>query len=777
MKIIGNKKAINSSKIIPVVPLENNVIFPYLIIPLVIKKQSNIKLIDDVLASDKTIGCFLAKKPDKKDKLGFYRIGCSAVVLKMMRYGETIHLLVQGMQRIKLKEIVQTKPYLKAKVLSIEESTEVDEKIDAMKNVALDMFKDLMNLQVQIPNEVFETLKHLPELSRICDIIAANSNIKIVEKQTILETIPLDERYTKMTRFLASALKRMKIESDIRQQVDTDMTDRQREYYLREQLAAIKKELGESDEIDQEILKWEKVITKTKLPKYAEKAAREELARLKMMSPASSEYAVIRNYLEWIIRMPWNKKTKDNLNIERIEKILNKDHYGLKQAKERVVEYIAVKKLKSDMKGPILCFVGPPGVGKTSLGKSIARALGRKFIRISLGGIRDEAEIRGHRRTYIGAMPGRIINEIKRVESKNPVFMLDEVDKIGQDFRGDPASALLEVLDPEQNNSFTDHYLDLSFDLSDVMFITTANTTNTIPLPLLDRMEQIEFSSYIEEEKIKIAQLYLIPKQMKENGLSGKYIRFKKSALQEICRYYTSEAGVRNLERQIAKAMRKVARKVASGEKKLNVVTKNNIKQYLGNKKYIDEIANRKDEIGVATGLAWTPVGGKVLFVEASKMEGKGKLIITGYLGDVMKESVTIAKSYLHSNAKKCGIDSELFNKYDFHIHIPSGAIPKDGPSAGITLTASLASVLSEKYIHHDIAMTGEITLQGKVLPVGGIKEKVLAAKRMGILKIILPEENKKDISEIDKEVLTGLKFTYINNIDYVLKTVLFEKK
>ncbi len=772
---IGKKGEISLPREIPVVSLENDVVFPYLIMPLLIRKQSLIKLIDDALSKNKIIGCFLAKKSDK-DKLGFYKIGTSAIILKMMRYDSSVHLLIQGIQRVEVEKVIQKEPYFKARVFPIKESTDVDDEVDAMKNVALDLFKDLINMQGQIPNEVFETLKHLPELSRICDIIAANSNIKTKEKQILLETIPLRERYAKLNRFLSSALKRMRVEIDIKQQVDTDMTDRQREYYLRQQLAAIKKELGESDEVDQEILKWEKAIAKAKLPKHAEKTAREELGRLKMMSPASSEYAVIRNYLEWIVKLPWKKKTKDNLNISRIEKILDDDHYGLKDAKERVVEYIAVKKLKSDMKGPILCFVGPPGTGKTSLGKSIARALGRKFIRISLGGIRDEAEIRGHRRTYIGAMPGRIINEIKRVESRNPVFMLDEVDKIGQDFRGDPASALLEVLDPEQNDSFTDHYLDLAFDLSDVMFITTANTTATIPPPLLDRMEQVEFSSYIEEEKIEIAQIYLVPKQMRENGLSGKYVRLKKSALQEICRYYTSEAGVRNLEREIAKVMRKVARKVASGEKKLNVITKNNIREYLGSQQYIDEIANRQDEIGIATGLAWTPVGGKVLFVETSKMKGKGELIITGLLGDVMKESVKIAQSYLHSNARKYGVDEELFDKYNFHIHIPSGAIPKDGPSAGITLTSSLASTLSGKFVHHDIAMTGEITLQGKILSVGGIKEKVLAAKRAGILSVVLPAENEKDVSEIDKEIIEGLKFTYVNRIDQVLDLVLFEK-
>jgi len=554
------------------------------------------------------------------------------------------------------------------------------------------------------------------------------------------------------------------------------MSEDQRKYYLREQLDAIRKELGEMDEVSKEISKWHNLIEKNNLPDYVKEVAYEELERLSSMQPAASEYGVIRNYLDWIVNLPWQNYSKDRLDLKKIEKILTQDHFGLLKPKERVLEYIAVKKLKGQLKGPILCFVGPPGVGKTSIGKSVARSMGRKFIRLSLGGIHDEAEIRGHRRTYIGAMPGKIIMEIKRQGTANPVFMLDEIDKLGRDFRGDPASALLEVLDPEQNNSFVDNYLNLPFDLSEVMFITTANSLETIPPALRDRMEIIEFTSYVETEKIEIAKHFLIPKELDANGLKGRSISFQKSSLEELCRYYVREAGVRNLQRRIGSILRKIAKKVASGSEEKYSITSKNIKEYLGPRKFMLELANRKPEIGVATGLAWTQYGGEILFCESIRMPGKGSVVMTGLLGEVMKESARIAISFLKANSHKYKINPKDFEKYDIHVHFPAGAVPKDGPSAGVTLTTSLASLFIQKKVRHDIAMTGEITLLGKVLAIGGLKEKLLAAKRAGIRQVIVPSENRESISEIDPEITNDMKITYVSDVSEILKMVIVNK-
>jgi len=588
-----------------------------------------------------------------------------------------------------------------------------------------------------------------------------------------LETIDLKQRFRYLNNCLAELIKQMKVENHIRSNIQLEMSEDQRRYYLREQMDAIRRELGETDEVSKEIMKWQVLIEQKNLPDYVKETALEELERLATMQPVSSEYSVVRNYLDWIVNLPWREYSKDRLDLKKIERILEKDHYGLKEAKERILEFIAVKKLKGNLKGPILCFVGPPGTGKTSIGKSVARALSRKFIRMSLGGIHDEAEIRGHRRTYIGAMPGKIIMEIKRQGTANPVFMLDEIDKVGRDFRGDPSSALLEVLDPEQNNSFVDNYINLPFDLSEVLFITTANTLDTIPPALRDRMEIIEFTSYLENDKIEIAKHFLIPREKENNGLAKEKITFTKAALQEIIRYYVREAGVRNLQRRIGSIFRKIAKEVAMGTHQKWIIKAEDIAKYLGPRKLTLEMANRKPEMGVATGLAWTGYGGEILFCETLRMPGKGNIILTGLLGEVMKESARIAVSYLKANHSVFIIPPKLFETSDIHIHFPSGAVPKDGPSAGLTLTVALASLFTGQKVRHDIAMTGEITLEGKVLAIGGLKEKLLAAKRAGIKHVVIPEENRETLSDFPADILAGMEITYVQEIQEAIRILL----
>ena len=766
-------KKIKIPNILPFIRTNNIVLFPYLIIPLVVTEDYLKKVINFALENDRLLALFLSK--DRSAKKEVYEYGIGVNILQMRRnLDNSISLLLQGSFRIKLIRIREKKPISFAEIESIPEQLENSHKIQALKNIAIELFARLNEESNNLNEGIITTLKNIKQSGRVADIIAGNAPLKLHEKQKILETIDLEKRFEALNEILAEIIKRLKLENDIRNNIQLEMDEDQRKYYLHEQLEEIKKQLGEISEVDEEISKWKKLIKKAKLPEEVEKVAEDELQRLESMPEASSEYGIIRNYLDWIVKLPWRKYSKDCLNLPKIEKVLQHDHYGLKDAKERILEYIAVKKLKKNqLKGPILCFIGPPGVGKTSIGRSVARALQRKFIRVSLGGIHDEAEIRGHRRTYIGAMPGKIINEIKRAGTANPVFMLDEIDKVGRDYRGDPTSALLEVLDPEQNNTFVDNYLNLPFDLSEVMFITTGNTLETIPPPLRDRMEIIEFSSYIEEEKVIIARRYLIPREAENNGLSGKNIRFSRSALQEIIRYYIREAGVRNLQRTIASIMRKVAKKVASGEDKIFFITAANIKDYLGRRKFQLEMANRKPEIGVVTGLAWTIYGGEILFCEASMMPGKGRLILTGLLGNVMKESARIALSYLKSNMKKYGIETDDFDKKDIHIHLPSGAVPKEGPSAGVTLITALVSLFSKKKVKHDIAMTGEITLQGKVLPVGGIREKILAAKRAGITKIILPFDNMDNFEEIDENIRKGIEPQFVHSVDDVIFAVL----
>jgi len=621
--------------------------------------------------------------------------------------------------------------------------------------------------------EMITGLSNIKQAGRVADIIAGNIDLPISDRQKILETIDLKQRFRYLNNCLAELIKQMKVENHIRSNIQLEMSEDQRRYYLREQMDAIRRELGETDEVSKEIMKWQVLIEQKNLPDYVKETALEELERLATMQPVSSEYSVVRNYLDWIVNLPWREYSKDRLDLKKIERILEKDHYGLKEAKERILEFIAVKKLKGNLKGPILCFVGPPGTGKTSIGKSVARALSRKFIRMSLGGIHDEAEIRGHRRTYIGAMPGKIIMEIKRQGTANPVFMLDEIDKVGRDFRGDPSSALLEVLDPEQNNSFVDNYINLPFDLSEVLFITTANTLDTIPPALRDRMEIIEFTSYLENDKIEIAKHFLIPREKENNGLAKEKITFTKAALQEIIRYYVREAGVRNLQRRIGSIFRKIAKEVAMGTHQKWIIKAEDIAKYLGPRKLTLEMANRKPEIGVATGLAWTGYGGEILFCETLRMPGKGNIILTGLLGEVMKESARIAVSYLKANHSVFIIPPKLFETSDIHIHFPSGAVPKDGPSAGLTLTVALASLFTGQKVRHDIAMTGEITLEGKVLAIGGLKEKLLAAKRAGIKRVVIPEENRETLSDFPADILAGMEITYVQEIQEAIKILL----
>ncbi|NMD12995.1 MAG: endopeptidase La [Candidatus Cloacimonetes bacterium] len=758
---------------LPVLHINNVVMFPYLLMPLVVSDDESKLVIDHALSQDKTMAFFLEKNKTEPNDIGLYEIGTSVTILRMLRNQDgSISLLLQGTSRIRMQKVVQREPFIMVDVESIVESSVEDTEIHAYRTIAVELMEKIAQESTVLNPEMIAGLNSIKQAGRVADIIAGNLELQTEDRQIILEAIDLKRRFKHLNNCLAEMIKQMRVENHIRSNIQLEMTEDQRRYYLREQMDAIRKELGESDEVSKEILKWKELITKNKLPDYVEEVALEELERLSSMQPAASEYAVIRNYLDWIVNLPWNKHSKDRLELPRIERILTQDHYGLEKPKERILEFIAVKKLKGRIKGPILCFVGPPGTGKTSIGKSVARALNRKFIRLSLGGIHDEAEIRGHRRTYIGAMPGKIIMEIKRQGTANPVFMLDEIDKLGRDFRGDPAAALLEVLDPEQNNSFIDNYINLPFDLSEVMFITTANSLDTIPQALRDRMEIIEFTSYLEYDKIQIAKRYLVPREKEANGLKDQKITFKKSALEELIRYYVREAGVRNLQRRIGSIFRKIAKKVASGETEEISLGAKEIKDYLGPRKYTLELANRKPEIGIATGLAWTSYGGELLFCEATRMPGKGAIQLTGLLGEVMKESARIALSYLKANSDRYNINPKDFGKYDIHVHFPAGAVPKDGPSAGITLTVVLASLFTQRKVRHDIAMTGEITLTGRVLGIGGLKEKMLAAKRAGIRNLIIPRENEETLSDISADILEDMKITFVDKFKDVFSLV-----
>ncbi len=761
---------------LPVLRMANVVMFPYLLMPLVVSDEESKLVVDYALSNDKSMAFFLEKEKFDKADPDLYEIGTAVTILRMLRNQDgSISLLLQGTSRIKRQKIVQKDPFIMVDVESMTEQTEEDTEIHAYKKIALELLDKIAQESTLLNREMISGLSNIKQAGRIADIIAGNIDLQIEDRQKILELLDLHKRYKYLNNCLAELIKQMRLENHIRSNIQLEMSEDQRRYYLREQLDAIRRELGETDEVSKEILKWRDLIEKNDLPDHVKDVAMEELERLSSMQPAASEYGVIRNYLDWIVNLPWKKYSKDRLDLKKIERVLTADHYGLAKPKERVMEFIAVKKLKGKLKSPILCFVGPPGTGKTSIGRSVAEALNRKFIRMSLGGIHDEAEIRGHRRTYIGAMPGKIISEIKRQGTANPVFMLDEIDKLGRDFRGDPASALLEVLDPEQNNSFMDNYINLAFDLSEVMFITTANSLDTIPSALRDRMEIIEFSSYLEHDKIQIAKKYLIPKEIEANGLSGIDIKISQTALQEIIRYYVREAGVRTLQRRIGAIFRKIARVVAAETVSSYKIHSSNVKDYLGPRKYSLEMANRKPEIGVTTGLAWTQYGGEILYCEAIRMPGKGSVVMTGLLGDVMKESARIAISYLKANHNRFKINPKDFEKFDIHVHFPAGAVPKDGPSAGVTLTTTLASLFTQRKVYHNIAMTGEVTLLGKVLPIGGLKEKLLAAKRAGIKKVIVPAENKEAISEIEADILDGMEITFVEDVRQVLDKVLLK--
>ena len=763
-------------EVLPVLPLRGIVIFPSQIHPFLVSRPSSLKLIEDCGQTSKIIALAAQKNPEDEQPVpeGLFQIGTAVRILKMLRYpDQSVRVLVQGLARIELGPFTQREPYFLARVKRLHELVSSDKEIDALQAHLVSQFSKFVSLVPYLPDELQVLAMQVKEASRLADMVASYLKIPIEEGQVLLTTLDVRARLEKLIAILGREIEMLELGHKIQSQVQTELNKNQREYYLRQQLKAIQKELGEGDARSSEVEEIEKKIEEAKMSPEARKVADKELERLKMIPPESAEHTVVRTYLDWLVSLPWSVSTEDNLDIRHARQVLDEDHYDLEKIKERILEFLAVRKLKNDTKGPILCFVGPPGTGKTSLGKSIARSLGRKFVRLSLGGIRDEAEIRGHRRTYIGALPGRIIQGLRNAGSNNPLFILDEVDKLGMDFRGDPASALLEVLDPEQNNTFSDHYLDVPFDLSKVLFLTTANVLDPIPHALRDRMEVLELPGYTEEEKLQIVRRHLIPKQLKENGLGDQTIEFSEEALREVIHSYTREAGLRNLEREIARVCRKIARSITEGEKAPAIVSGADVQRYLGAPRFFSEVAERTQEPGVATGLAWTPNGGEIMFIESTRMSGQKGLNLTGSLGDVMKESAQAALSYVRTHAAELGIAPDFFDKSDIHVHVPAGAIPKDGPSGGVTIAASLASLLSGRPVRADVAMTGEITLRGKVLPVGGIKEKVLAARRAGIKTIILPRRNERDLEDIQPEVRKELEMIFVDTVDEVIRHAL----
>jgi ATP-dependent Lon protease len=764
-------------EILPILPVIDLTLFPRMVLPLVVHGEESQKLVDEAMAKDRLIGILVSRSNDlntsqKPEEL--YEVGTAALILKMSKPDETgTQLLVQGIARFRIQEYVSDKPYLQARIQPIPEKSVKDIEVDAMMSNLVGLFHKVVKLSPYLPREMWALANSLEEGGMLADLIASSLNISKDEKQKALEAEDVKERLKEVTRLVNRELEVLELGQKIQSQVKQDMDKTQREFYLRQQLKAIKEELGEKDEGKVEVEEYRTKIAEKNLPEEAKKEAERELQRLERMHPSSAEYTVASTYLDWITALPWNQSTKDRLNIKNAQRVLDEDHYDLEKVKKRIIEYLAVRKLKPASKGPILCFVGPPGTGKTSLGLSIARALGRKFVRLSLGGVRDEAEVRGHRRTYVGALPGRIIQGIRRAESNNPVFMLDEIDKVGADFRGDPSAALLEVLDPEQNFSFSDHYLDVAFDLSKVMFITTANILDTIPPALQDRMEVLSLPGYTEDEKVKIAQRYLVPRQLEAHGLTPEQLTITTGAIRRIISSYTREAGLRNLEREIAAVCRGVACVVAEGCKGPTRVKTRDLHKFLGPVRFRSEVNERISTPGVAAGLAWTQTGGDLLFVEATKMKGKHALTLTGQLGDVMKESARAALSYVRSHVQELGIPEDFYENQEIHIHVPAGAIPKDGPSAGVTMLTALASLLTDKTVERDLSMTGEITLRGQVLPVGGIKDKVLAAHRAGIKRIILPKWNEKDLEELPKKVRKAIRFHLVETMDEVLKIAL----
>ncbi|MFQ5560275.1 MAG: endopeptidase La [Nitrospinota bacterium] len=766
-------------EVLPLLPVRDIVIFPYMIIPLFVGREASVNSVNSALGSDRMMLLVTQKDPNVEDPQPeeLYPTGTVVMVIRMLKLPDgRVKILVQGLTRAAIKKFVQSKSFYKTSITLLKEPK--DKKKTPLKSEALmrnvkEELEKVISLGKVISSDIIVIADNLDSPGKLADLIASNLGLKVEDAQEILSISEPVERLKRVSEFLSKEIKVLSMQHKIQSAAQEEIGKTQKEYYLREQLKAIQKELGDIDEKTEEITEFKAKIKKAKMPVDVGKEATKQLERLSKMHQESAEATTIRTFLEVMVEIPWSKSSKDKLDVARAKKILDEDHYGLEKIKERILEYLGVKKLKEKMKGPILCFVGPPGVGKTSLGRSIARALGRKFIRVSLGGVRDEAEIRGHRRTYIGSMPGRIIQGIKQVGTNNPVFMMDEVDKIGTDFRGDPSSALLEVLDPEQNFSFSDHYLGVPFDLSNVMFILTANMTDPIPSALKDRMEMIHLSGYTEEEKVNISKKYIVSRQIEEHGISKKHIHFSDEAIKKVISQYTREAGLRNLEREIANICRKVAKDVALSKKTQTKITAGNLNKFLGVRKFLAESEQERNQVGVATGLAWTMVGGEIMYIEVQSMLGKGGLQLTGQLGDVMKESAQAAISYARSRAKELKLKADFFQKIDLHVHVPAGGIPKDGPSAGITMATALISRLTGRKVRKDVAMTGEITLTGRVLPIGGLKEKALAAKRAGINNIIIPDGNKKDLEDVPKNIRSSMNFISVKVMEEVLKTSL----
>jgi ATP-dependent Lon protease len=766
---------------LPILGLSDIVIFPGAVVPLLVETGPSLKLIDDIVAGDRLFGAVLQRKPEiaEPSPEDLHEVGCVSRLSKMVKFPDgTARVLVEGLWRIRMKDYTLPAPYLRASYDLLRDETENSVELHAMLRNAHKQFEEIAKMSTALTDQVKIAALNTEHPGHFADLIAANLNLSLEDRQKLLETISVRERLQKLLPLLNREQEVLTLSSKIQSDVASSIAKTQRDFFLREQMRAIQRELGDGEQGMGETKTLREKIEQAALPADARKAAEQELERLQQTPPAAAEYAVGRNYLDWILSLPWEKETEDKLNLKAAEKILDEQHFGLTKVKDRLLEFLAVIKRKKQIKGPILCLVGPPGVGKTSLGKSVADALGRKFARISLGGMRDEAEIRGHRRTYVGAMPGRIIQTLRRIESRNPVILLDELDKVGADFRGDPAAALLEVLDPAQNHTFTDHYLDLPFDLSRVLFIATANWLEPIHAALRDRLEVIELPSYTETEKLEIAKRYLVPRQIEEHGLTRKDVKFSDGALRKLIREYTREAGVRQLEREIAALSRKATRKIISknGAATTVKIAAEALQDFLGHAPFVSETSEKVTEYGIATGLAWTPVGGEILFIEATRMRGRGSLILTGSLGDVMKESAQTAASYLRSQAKKLDVDLSDYGKFDVHIHVPAGATPKDGPSAGVALVVALASLLTKRRVRSQMAMTGEISLRGRVLRVGGIKEKLLAAARFGIKEVILPEQNKSDWLEAPAEVRSKLKAHFVRQIADVLKLALEPK-
>jgi ATP-dependent Lon protease len=774
---------------LPILPNRETVVFPGMLVPMLARNERWIRAIDSVTTGHKTVGFFFrAAEGEPADEAAeappltlasLPQVGCAAIIVRMLRVPDnSIQVLLQGVERVRVLELIQTEPFPLARIERAEEIVTDSLEVEALVHNLRSQFQKLISLSPNMPDETAIALANVQEPGRLADFVAANIDVPLPEKQELLEELNVEARLRKVTVMVSRELEVAEIGSRIQTQIREQMDKSQREYILREQMKAIQRELGEANDTESAVGDLREKIEAAHLPDEAAREAQRELDRLSQLNPMSPESGMIRSYLEWIAAIPWDKSTVDLLDMQQAQEVLDEDHYDLEKVKDRILDYLGVLKLKGgQMRGPILCFAGPPGVGKTSLGQSIARALGRKFVRMSLGGVHDEAEIRGHRRTYIGSMPGRIIQSLRRAETNNPVMMLDEVDKLGQDFRGDPASALLEVLDPEQNHAFVDHYLDVPFDLSRVLFIATANVLDTIPGPLRDRMEIIEISGYTEEQKLHIASRYLVRRQLDENGIKEEQLEIDESALRRIINEYTREAGVRSLERQIATVCRRAARRIASGETERIVVHADDVPEYLGQPRVRPDVAEKEDDVGVVAGLAWTPVGGDILFVEARAVPGKGNLILTGQLGDVMQESARAAHTLARSRATALGLPTDFYEKTDIHVHVPAGATPKDGPSAGVTMATAIVSALTQRPVDHTVGMTGEITLRGRVLPIGGLRDKVLAAHRAGLKTIVLPRDNERDLEEVPESIRHGLKFVPVDHVDQVLATALLPGK